>query len=107
MAKGTENVEFEPGTITLTDSHGRKRAFPIVDMLRAADIPVGLTYSQVGAISTLASLVAVLIRTLIARGILDESFMEEGEYDLATIVEVLENMGADYGEPDITTTPAV
>ena len=107
MANGVENQEFIPGYITLTDAHGRKTKHAIAPVLRAEDIPTGLTYSQVTAISTLASLVAVLIRTLIYKGILDESFMEKGEYDLATIIEVINNMGADFGVPDITTTPAV
>ena len=107
MAKDTDKVELTPGTITLTDSHGRKTSHAIASLLRATDIPTGLTYAQVGAISTLASLVVVLVRTLIHRGVLDDSFLEKGEYDLATIIEVLENMGADFGVPDITTTPAV
>ena len=106
MAKGTENLEFIPGYITLTDAHGRKTRHPVADVLRSTDIPTGLTYSQVGAISTLASLFVVLIRTLQAKGIIDESFMDEGQYDLKAVVEVLENMGADYTLPDITTTPA-
>ena len=107
MADKSANVEFAPGYITLTDSHGRKTQSSIADMLRAADIPTGLTYSQVGAISTLASMFAVLIRTLIYRGYLDEKFMDDNQYNLDAIIEVLENMGADFGLPDITTTPAV
>lgn len=104
MAKGTEDVELTPGTITLTDAHGRKTSHTIASLLRAADIPVGLTYSQVGAITTLANLVVVLIRTLIARDILDEQFMEDGDYDLAAIVQTIEDMGGNYGEPDLTVS---
>ncbi len=98
------NIAFEAGFLTLTDDSGRSTKYPIADMLRAADIPVGLTHEQVGAITTLANLVAVLIRTLIDRQVLDESFMEEGEYDLNAIVETIENMGGDYGEPDLTVS---
>ncbi|KKK85525.1 hypothetical protein LCGC14_2772410 [marine sediment metagenome] len=104
MAKDTDKVELTPGTITLTDSHGRKTATSIASLLSAADIPVGLTYTQVGAITTLANLVVVLIRTLIARDILDEQFMEDNDYDLAAIVQTIEDMGGDYGEPDLTVT---
>lgn len=96
--------KVEPGFLTLTDEYGRSTKHSIADLLRAADIPVGLTYSQVGAITTLANLVAVLIRTLIDRKILDESFMEEDDYDLDAIVETIANMGGDYGEPDLTVS---
>jgi len=104
MAKDTDKVELAPGTITLTDSQGRKTSYTIASLLRAADIPTGLTYTQVGAITTLANLVVVLIRTLIARDILDEQFMEDNDYDLAAIVQTIEDMGGDYGEPDLTVT---
>ena len=102
--KDTNKVDLSPGTITLTDSHGRSTSHTIASLLRAADIPVGLTYSQVGAITTLANLTAVLIRTLIARDILDEQFMEDNDYDLAAIVQTIEDMGGDFGEPDLTVS---
>ena len=107
MVENATALEFSAGFITLTDSHGRKTKYPIASVLRAADIPTGLTFTQITAISTLASLMAVLIKTLISRGILDESFMEKGDYNLDAVIEVIENMGADYANPDITTTPAV
>ena len=90
----------EPGYLILEED-GQKSQLPIADMLRAADIPA-LTYAQVGAIKSLANMFAVLIRTLIARGILDEQFMEEGDYDLEAIVQTIEDMGGDFGEPDLT-----
>ena len=96
------NVEFESGYIVLTDANGHKTRYPIADVLRAADIPA-LTYSQVATISTLANLVVILIRTLIDRNVLDESFLEEGDYNLDDIVEAVEGMGGSYGEPDLTT----
>jgi len=73
-------------------------------MLRAADIPTGLTYTQVEAITTLANLLVVLIRTLIDRQVLNESFLEDGDYELDDIVASIENMGGDYVEPDILGT---
>ena len=104
MAKeNAAGVALSAGFITLTDAHGRQTRHPIADVLRAADIP-SLTYEQVGAIKTLANLVVVLIRTLIARDVLDEQFMEENDYDLAAIVQTIEDMGGDYIEPDLTVS---
>ena len=101
---GIENIKFSPGYITLDRDSGPPTEDPIADILRALDIPAGLTYNQVGAVKTLANLVVVLIRTLIARDILDEQFLEDGEYDLAALVQTIEDMGGDYGEPDLTVT---
>ena len=92
----------EPGFLVVAYD-GQKSRLAIADILRAADIPA-LTYAQVGAIKTLANLTAVLVRTLIARDILDEQFLEEGEYDLAAIVQTIEDMGGDFIEPDLTVT---
>lgn len=91
-----------PGYIVV-DIDGKKTQYAIADILRAADIP-SLTYAQVGAIKTLANLTAVLIRTLIDRDVLNESFLEDGEYDLAAIVQTIEDMGGDYIEPDLTVS---
>ena len=96
------NLEFEAGYIVVTDDNGHKTRYPIADVLRAADIPA-LTYSQVAQISTLANLVAVLVRTLIDNGTLGETFLEDGDYNLDDIVETIGNMGGDYGEPDLST----
>jgi hypothetical protein len=97
-------ISTEPGYIIFSDDNGKgSTKYPLAEMLRAADIPA-LTYAQVGAIKTLANLVVVLIRTLIARGVLDEQFLEEGEYDLAAIVQTIEDMGGDFGEPDLTVS---
>lgn len=93
----------EPGFLIFTDDGGRSTSYAISEILRALDIPA-LTYAQVGAIKTLANLVVVLIRTLIARDVLDEQFLEDGEYDLAAIVQTIEDMGGDYGEPDLTVS---
>ncbi len=99
---GTQ-VSTEPGYLII-EIDGKKTQYPISAVLRAADIPTGLTYSQVGAITTLANLVAILIRTLIDRDILNESFLEDGDIDLEGIVESIEDMGGDYGEPDISVS---
>jgi len=92
----------EPGYLIIEED-GHRSQLAIADILRAADIPA-LTYAQVGAIKTLANLTAVLIRTLIARDILDEQFLEDGDYDLAAIVQTIEDMGGDFGEPDLTVS---
>ena len=101
MANGVEKQEYTPGYITNTDAHGRKTRHPISVTLRSEDIPAGLDYTQVAAITTLANLFIVLVRTLRAKGIVDEEFLENGEYGLNLIVDVIENMGGSYTEPDI------
>lgn len=95
------NIEFEAGYVVLTDLGGNKTRYPIADVLRAADIP-SITYAQVAQITTLANLVVVLVRTLIDRNVLDEDFLEDGDYNLEDIIETLEGMGGDYSEPDLT-----
>lgn len=99
-----EDIAFESGYIVVTRQADVRTRYPIADVLRALDIPTGLTYSQVGAITTLANLVVVLIRTLINRDVLDDSFLEKGEYSLEGIIEAIEEMGGDYGEPDISVS---
>ena len=94
----------EPGFLIFTDGGGRETAYNVSDLLRAADIPTGLTHEQVGAITTLANLVVVLIRTLIDRQVLNESFLEDNEYDLADIIESIEEMGGDFVNPDISVS---
>ena len=95
-------MTLEPGFLVLRDANGKGIVrLHIDEVLRAADIP-SLTYAQVQAITSLANLMAVLIRTLVDREILDEQFMEDGDYDLNAIVQVIEDMGGDYAEPDIS-----
>ena len=101
MANKAQRLVFEAGYIVVTDTSGSSTRYPIAAILRAADIPTGLTYTQVQAITALSNLVAVLIRTLIAREVIDENFLEEGEMDLEAITEAIELMGGDYGDPDI------
>ena len=96
------NVEFESGYIVLTDVNGHKTRYPIADVLRAADIPA-LTYTQVAAITALANLVVILIRTLIEREVLDESFADSlgMDWDLDHLIYAIEQMGGKYHEPDL------
>ena len=97
----TKALAFSPGYITITEPGGNKTAYPIADLLRVADIPIGLTYTQVAAISKLANLIVVLIRTLIDRQVLNESFLENDDFDLDAIIQSIEQMGGSYEEPDI------
>ena len=83
---------FEAGYIVTTDERGNRTRHAIADILRAADIPA-LTYSQVAAIKVLANLIVVLIRTLIDREVLNESFLEDDDFDLVAIIAVIENIG--------------
>ena len=68
------------------------------------DIIGDITQVQISSLRTIANLLAVLIRTLIARDVLDEQFMEDNEYDLPAIIQSIENLGGDFGEPDISVT---
>ena len=101
-----KSLTFEPGYITVTGDVGPPKRRNIADMLRAADIPIGLTYSQVGAITALADLLVVLIRTLIAKGVIDESFGEGDDLsiDLDHIIHAIEEMGGAYHDPDLTVS---
>lgn len=101
MILDVAKVEFESGYIVLTDGDGHKTKYPIADVLRAADIPA-ITYAQVAQITTLANLVVVLVRTLIDRQVLDDSFLEDGGYNLDDLVETIAGMGGSYGEPDLS-----
>ena len=101
---GVKDFQVEAGYLVVTYNSGPPRRIPISKILRAADIPTGLTYTQVTAITALANMTGILIRTLIARDILDESFLEDGEYTLESITEAIEQMGGDYGDPDISTS---
>lgn len=96
------NLEFETSYIIVHRDSGPPTRYSIADVLAAADIPTGLTYSQVSAVTALANLVAVLLRTLIDNGTLGDTFLEDGDYNLEDLVEAIENMGGDYGEPDLT-----
>jgi len=96
------NLTFEAGFIVVHRDSGAPKKYSIADVLRAADIPAGLTYTQVTAVTALANLVVILIRTLVDRQVLGESFLEDGDYNLDDLVEAIENMGGDYGDPDLT-----
>ena len=98
------DVRFVAGKLLVTQDTGESREYDIVNYLRAADIPAGLTYTQVAAVTSLANLVAVLIRTLIDRQVLDESFLENDDLDLDHIIYSIEQMGGAYHEPDISVS---
>ena len=98
-----ENVTTEAGYIVITkQAGGIPERFAIADVLRAADIPA-LTYSQVATITTLANMTAILIRTLIERKILDESFVDDlgMDWDLDHLIYAIEQMGGSFHEPDL------
>jgi len=101
MAAFVKDITTQSGYLVITFDSGPPKQFPIADVLRAADIPA-LTYSQVASIKALANLIVILVRTLVDREVLDESFLEDGDIDLDDIVEAIENMGGDYGDPDLT-----
>ena len=96
-----KSITAEGGYLKITDDFGQSHYVSLANALKAADIP-SLTYAQVQAITALANLTAVLIRTLIDRQVLDESFLENDDYDLDAIITSIEQMGGAYHEPDIS-----
>ncbi len=74
---------------------GPPTKYPIAAVLRALDIPSGITPDKIKAITTLANLFVIVIRTLIDKGILGESFLERDEMDLDHIQYVISQMGGD------------
>ena len=97
------SLGFEAGYIVITEDNGQRTRQPVSDVLRALDIPVGITYAQVASISALANLVVVLIRTLIDREVLNESFLEDDDYDLDALIVAIEAMGGSYHEPSLAS----
>ena len=55
-------ISFEAGYITVSYDSGPPVQQDIASVLRALDIPTGLTYSQVQAVTSLANIITVLIR---------------------------------------------
>ncbi len=83
------DITFEEGFIVVTkEGGGPPNKTPIADILRAADIPV-LNIESLELLSRAAKVIEILLKTLIDRNILDESY--ENDYDLAFIVGVLED----------------
>jgi len=95
-------ITTEPGFLIIDTGSGPPRRMAIKNLLRADDIPVGLTHAQVAGVSLLANLVVVLIRTLISRGILDETFADgigDMDWDLNHIIYAIEQLGGSYEVP--------
>ena len=75
-------------------------------LLTQPDIPTGLTHTQVAGVSLLSNVLVVLLRTLIAKGIINEEFTDgigEGDdidWDLDHLIYVIEQLGGSYGQPN-------
>ena len=102
MPDTLKSLTTRAGFLTIDRGSGPPVDIPIADILRAADIPVGLTHIQVAGITYLANLVVVLVRALIAKDLLDETFADElgMDWDLEHIVYALESLGGTYHEPN-------
>lgn len=103
---GIRTITFEPGFLVLTHEGGQRTRQPVADILRALDIPAGLTHTQIASIHALANMFAILIRTLIDRQVLDESFLENDDFSLKALTEAIAAMGGDYMEPSIDDADA-
>ena len=93
----------EPGFITISRAAGPPVKYPIAELLRAADIPIGLTHEQVAGLGIIGSLLAILIRTLISRDVLNEGFVDDAgmSLDLDTMIFVIEQLGGSYHDPNL------
>ena len=105
MGKETLDFTTEPGSIITTDGSGNRTRHSIAKILRAADIPTGLTHTQVEGVKTLANLMVVLIRTLIDKDVLSGLFLEEEDINLQDMADIIEAIGGDYLDPDLSVTP--
>jgi len=96
------DVHSEPGYIIIRRASGPPVRYPLAGLIRAADVPTGLTHEQVAGVSLLANLVVILVRTLIDKGILDETFADSlgMDWDLDHIIYAIEQMGGSYHEPN-------
>ncbi|MFA5384146.1 MAG: hypothetical protein WC364_05705 [Eubacteriales bacterium] len=75
---------------------------PITDYLRANDIPVGLTHTQVDGVRILANLVAIITRTLMDKDIIVTDLGDpESQWDLEAMVHAVEQLGGSFTDPDI------
>ncbi len=99
----TRSVKVEPGFIVIDSGSGPPTRYPIADVIRQPDVPTGLTHEQVAGVSLIANLVVILIRTLIDKGILDETFADGGDdgmnWDLDHLIYAIEQLGGVYHEP--------
>ena len=96
-----EELELrEPGFITVHNASGPPIKYPIADLLRAADIPA-LTQTQVVALKALANLEVILIRTLIEKEVLDETFADSlgMDWGLEHLIYAVEQLGGSYAIP--------
>ena len=103
MADNVQTLDVtEPGYITIGRDSGPPVRYPVSQLLRVADVPVGLTHTQVAGLSLLGNLCAIIIRTLIDRDILDETFADSlgMDWDLDHIIYALEQLGGSYSDPN-------
>ena len=102
MAGDVRVITTEPGFITIDTGSGPPRRISMGTLLTQPDIPVGLTHAQVAGVSLLANLVVILIRVLIEKEILDETFADELglNWDLNHLIYAIEQLGGDYSEPN-------
>lgn len=83
-----ENIEFESGYMVVHMDSGAPVRHDIADVLRAADIP-DLNIGSMTLLTTLATIVQILVKTLVDKGILNDQF--EDNYDLQYIAETLDD----------------
>ncbi len=83
------DITFEAGFIVVTkEGGGPPSRTAIADILRAADVP-DLDIASLTLLSRMGKIFEIMLKTLLDRQVLDESY--ENDYDLDFIIEVLED----------------
>ena len=84
----TRRVDLsEPGFVTIDSGSGIPRRHAVAPSIRSADVP-DVPITSLTLLTTLTEVLVVIVKTLIERGILDESFHDD--YDLQYIAETLQ-----------------
>ncbi len=103
MSGDVKVITTEPGFITIDTGSGPPRRISMKTLLTQPDIPIGLDHVQVYGLTILGNLLVVLVRTLIARGVLDETFADSAglSSSLDQLIHVIEGLGGAYHNPDL------
>ncbi len=83
------DITFEAGFIVVTkEGGGPPTKTAIADILRSADVP-DLDIASLTLLSRMGKIFEIMLKTLLDRQVLDESY--ENDYDLDFIIGVLED----------------
>jgi hypothetical protein len=97
-----KDISFDSGGMVIQYNGGPPKKIDWTTILAAADIPTGLTHTQVDGIRLLANVQVIILRTLLNAELIGDQLGSEGsEWDLEAVIYALEQMGGSFEEPDI------